>query len=697
MHPSFLIQNTNIVLQTGRFLFSVKRTLPVFLSLLLFLFFHSYTLFAQANPKLDQLRNSLNQQTNDSLKVLDEIKYSRELHRKQHNKAEEYIHAKNAIDLALQLKDTLLYARALDNFGLLHRYHETYNQAIELHSKAFALVEEKDIDPINKMIFANNAGVAARYHQKYDTAIGFYLKALQIAEQENNLRNIAISSNGIGNTLAQITERQDEALAYFLRALEAEKQRENTLGMAMNYLSISDFYIHKKEYSTARNYLNRLLKINQEREDLYGLAITEEFLGISYLEEGEDLSQAIFYFKNSLEKFQKLNTKHKEAELMSMLGDAHYTLGKVQTAEQHYKASLQLSEEINQFGLIRANSMSLSQILENKKDFQSALSYFKIAKSYQDSIELNEQKVKIEAIKSEFDLEKKENKIALLEKDKALQNAVLEKQKEQLKRRELAAILLAIGLVFVGVVFILQYRNYRIRKKINAQLAQEEKDKLNAIYERNLAQAEILVSRLRLNPHFLFNSLNAIAYLIQSEQNFKAIKYLKIFSKYTRMVLETSKEQVITLKDELKLAHHYLLLEGNRFEKDFTFRITGDNSPEVETVFIPPLLLQPFLENAIWHGLLLSENPEKLLKVEVLFRKDQTEIQINDNGIGREKSKKNKRSNSHKSMGMQIIQERIQLYNKTHSKIISYEIIDKKNPNNMSLGTQIIIIINKNL
>ncbi|WP_188457915.1 tetratricopeptide repeat-containing sensor histidine kinase [Psychroflexus planctonicus] len=674
---------------------SKKKSLFIKSLFIILCAFQSGGLLAQEGDKLDGIRKSLSQQTNDSLRVLDEIKYTRALHRNKHDQAEEYEHAQNAIDLALQLKDTLLYARALDNSGLLHRFHEQYNEAIDLHAKAFQLVREKDVQPIHKMIFANNAGVAARYNQNYDTALSFYLEALKIAEEEENLRNIAISSNGIGNTLAQIEDREDEALAYFQRALEAEKKRDNTLGMAMNYLSISDFYINKEDYITARSYLDRLIEINEERDDLYGLAITQEFLGISYLNEGTDLNKAVFYFEESLAKFKKIGSKHKQSELLNMIADAYKKQKKGNLAETYYKQSLNLAEELNQFGLISSNSLALSKIYENKNYYNEALSYLKIAKSYEYSIQLNEQKIKIEAIKSEYDLDKKENQIALLEIDKELQNALLDKQEEKIKRREIVTISLGIGLVLILVVFILQYRNFQTRKRINAKLAEEEKDKLNAIYERNLAQAEILVSRLRLNPHFLFNSLNAITYLIQSEQNYKAIKYLKIFSKYTRMVLETSKEQVISLKDELQLTRNYLMLEGNRFEKDFTFKIIGEDSTGVEKVFIPPLLLQPFLENAIWHGLLLSENQEKFLNIEVDFQPKQTKIYIDDNGVGRQESMKIKRSKSHKSMGMQIIKERIELYNKTHANTLSFEVIDKKDQNNLPLGTQIVISISK--
>lgn len=146
--------------------------------LLLFVLLQSCLSLAQARSPLDSLRSLFDQETNDSLKIIHEIELSRELHRKQHDEKEEYTYAQDAIERALQFEDTLLYASALDNFGLLYRFHQHYEMALDLHTKAFSFVENrKDVKPLSKMIFANNAGVAARYHQKYATAVFYYMKA----------------------------------------------------------------------------------------------------------------------------------------------------------------------------------------------------------------------------------------------------------------------------------------------------------------------------------------------------------------------------------------------------------------------------------------------------------------------------------------------------------------------------------------
>lgn len=673
-------------------LYAFKKAMFFYLVSLICMF--SEPLFAQDYTKIRSLEESIKNETNDSLRVINKIKLSRALHRKKHDENEEYVHAQSAIDLALSLKDTILYSKAIDNLGLLHRYHEQFAQALALHSKAYELVENKVTDGVVKMRFANNAGVAARYNQNYDIAITYYLKALKLAEEENNLRNIAISCIGIGNTLVLIPGRETEALEYYQKSLAAEEKRGNSLGIAMNYLSISDFYITQKDFATAREYLRNLLEINGEREDEFGLAITDEYFGISYLAEEKNLEQAISYFNRSLKRFTKLNNKHKQALLLSNLGNTYLKLGDLNLAESYYLNSLDISKDVNHFGLITSNTLNLSEIYERRQRYKAALSYFKTSKHYEDSVNIREQDIKIEALTQEYDLEKKETRIQLLEKDKALQEALLSSQKQKLGRRRLMTVLLGVAFILLLIIFTLQYKNYQNKKKANARLIKEEKAKTKAIYERNLAQSEILITRLRVNPHFLFNSLNAITYLIQSEQNLQAIKYLKIFSRYTRMVLETSKQQVIAIQDELKLAKYYLMLEENRFEEDFNFTIIGEDFKQNEDIFLPPLLLQPFLENAIWHGLLRSPNPKKQLTISISVQDENVQIIIDDNGVGRSIPKKEKVNHTHKSMGMDIISERIALFNKSNfDSELSYNVIDKKDKNNKATGTQIIINI----
>ncbi|MBO2545696.1 tetratricopeptide repeat protein [Salegentibacter sp. BDJ18] len=657
------------------------------------IFFLSAGLSAQ--PKIDSLTTQFQQTESDSLKVVTQIQLSRQIHREAHNEEEELQYAQGAVQKALQLNDTLLYALALDNLGLLFRYHQNYDESLPLHTKAYNLVKDKDINPLNKMIFANNAGVAGRYNHNYDTAVSYYMEALKIAERENDLKNIAIASNGIGNALTSIPGRADQALDYFERSLEAEKERNNSLGVAMNYLSIGDYYIDKSNFTKAREYLNELLEINREREDQYGLAITNEFLGKSYLVEGRNLNRAKEFFTISLEGFQQMGDRQKQAEILSSLGDIEQKQGRPISAEEYYQNSLDLASGLNLHGLLMQNYLRMAHLKEETGEPAEALSYYKQGKAYEDSIKLSEQNVEIAALVRKYDLEKKENRIELLQKDRALQEARLDTQEQLLEERRILMLLMGIGLLLILIIFFLQYRNAQTKKKTNARILKEEKEKMKAIYERNLARAEILVTRLQINPHFLFNSLNAITYLIQTKENEKAMKYLVVFSRYTRMVLETSQKHIIPLSEEIKLTRYYLTLEENRFEKDFTYEIKVEESA-VKGISIPPLLLQPFIENAIWHGLLPSKRDKKQLLINIIPNEKEITIIIDDNGVGRKNAgRKTTSGKKHKSMGMQIIQERISLYNKSYSGKITYEIIDKKDENCKPEGTRVVLTLQR--
>ncbi len=400
-----------------------------------------------SQSKIDSLNTEFQKAESDSLKVITQIQLSRQIHRENHDEDDEIQHAQEAVQKALQLNDTLLYARALDNLGLLFRYHQNYDESLPLHTRAFDLVKNKDTDPLNKMIFANNAGVAGRYNHNYDTAVSYYMEALKIAEKENDLKNIAIASNGIGNSLTSIPGRADQALDYFERSLEAEKQRDNSLGVAMNYLSIGDYYIEKGDFSKAREYLNELLEINREREDDYGLAITNEFLGKAYLVEGKNLERAGDYFKTSLEGFEKMGDRQKQAEIFSSLGDIEKNKGRPLKAEEYYQNSLELAADLNLHGLLKENYLRMASLKEEVNQPAAALDYFKQGKAYEDSIKLSEQNVEIAALVRKYDLEKKDNRIELLQKDKALQDARLETQEQLLEERRILMLLMGIGLL----------------------------------------------------------------------------------------------------------------------------------------------------------------------------------------------------------------------------------------------------------
>src|SRR5690606_14845146 len=316
-----------------------------------------------------------------------------------------------------------------------------------------------------------------------------------------------------------------------------------------------------------------------------------------------------------------------------------------------------------------------------------------MSQTYKDSINLSEQETKIEGIKLSYDFEKKEGEIALLKKDKDIQEAELYIQSEALKKQKAVVSLILGGFVMVLLFFLLIYRNLNLKKNARLLLQEQEKKRLKTEYENNLLQAEILASRMQMNPHFLFNCLNSIKYLIQKENFKEAINYLTVFSRFVRSVLETGQKKEIPLNEELELIKKYVQLEENRFDQNFTFNINYMNvSPEdTACILIPPMLLQPFVENAIWHGLLPSKRETKVLEIDIVRDNTDGHLIIKDNGVGRKNDKMVPTVDLHKSLGTRITQDRIDLFNKTCQSTISFEIVDLYNDLHEPMGTKVIL------
>ncbi len=228
------------------------------------------------------------------------------------------------------------------------------------------------------------------------------------------------------------------------------------------------------------------------------------------------------------------------------------------------------------------------------------------------------------------------------------------------------------------------------------ELEREREKKIAAVYEKQLAESEMDALKLQMNPHFIFNSLNSIRYYILKEEPEKASDYITSFSRLLRMILQHSKQKTIKLSEELEALRLYLEFERQRFEDKFEFAITLDEQVNPEEINIQPMIIQPFVENSIWHGLMHKEEKGHL-RVEVgLLNYDTLKVIIEDDGIGREESKRleePEQRKTYKSMGLQITRDRLRLMEKLQHGDTGYEIQDLVDEEGNSIGTRVTIKI----
>lgn len=238
----------------------------------------------------------------------------------------------------------------------------------------------------------------------------------------------------------------------------------------------------------------------------------------------------------------------------------------------------------------------------------------------------------------------------------------------------------ALCVLFIGSGL---YLFYLWRLRVNSEKARIGKQ---------LVELELKALKAQMNPHFIFNSLNAIKMLVQLDRKEQAGEYLSQFSKMIRGVLQYSDRKIISLSEELEISKLFLSMESLRFQDKFDYKVVLDPDMNSELINVPALIFQPYLENAIWHGLMhLDKKGNLSLRIEQSNEK--VFCIIEDNGIGREMAQKlkQKRRSKHKSVGMNITQERLRLTQKLNKTQMGVQIIDKTDQQGNPSGTKVII------
>ena len=242
----------------------------------------------------------------------------------------------------------------------------------------------------------------------------------------------------------------------------------------------------------------------------------------------------------------------------------------------------------------------------------------------------------------------------------------------------------AIVVASLGIIVAFFYKRHisSVRKK--------EREKV--IHEKELVELEAKALRAQMNPHFVFNSLNSIKSLINKNDNEKAAGYLSTFSKLIRTLFQNSDKREVSLYEELETCKLYTQLEKMRFGDKVEFVFDVDESIDLKDFKVPALILQPFIENAIWHGLMPKETGGKIT-IQVMRIDDTIQCIIDDNGIGRELSMKNKPQyeSAHQSKGIGLTKSRLELDKLLNEREDKIFIIDKEDENGKPGGTKVII------
>ena len=459
------------------------------------------------------------------------------------------------------------------------------------------------------------------------------------------------------------------------------------------YGSMGYIFLHLKQYDSSIYYFEKMF----QRLPPHGTILAG--LGKLYMLQKE-YGKALDYLQKAIISFKKNND---EGGIMLAWGD----MGKGYAGLKQYAKALQYARESLTIAR-RMGSKSAMQdvyeihwnVYEALQQNDSAYFYFRKFVTLRDS--LADASLKLQHLKKLllYKVETKEEeqlaRIDLLHKDNQIKQQLL--QKEALMKKFLIGSLI----VFVLIGFII-FRNILLKRKNEKhrrelaenelQIQKLESERTKAELQQQATELEMQALRAQMNPHFIFNCLSSINRFILKNESETASDYLTKFSRLIRMVLNNSKKASIILEDELEMLRLYLDLERLRFKNAFDYNITFRNNFDAASIFIPPLLLQPFAENAIWHGLMHKEG-HGMLDVAFELENNMLHCYITDNGIGRKNAEalKSKSAEKQKSMGMQITAERLALLNKDVEQTI-FSIEDLVDDEGQAAGTRVTLKI----
>ncbi|WP_435414654.1 histidine kinase [Polaribacter aestuariivivens] len=554
------------------------------------------------------------------------------------------------------------YDLAIYNYKLSNQISENTNTKIKLAQTQFLLkdyknskitfqeLDNKKLRNYEQVIVLEGLGDIALETKNYKEAINKYQNAFDIAKK-----------NGITSKITDLSSKLGTVFSAKGNTKQANLSFKNSLNFA------------EKEN------LNRVLKEEEKVAD--------------FLNANKQYDQEIELRKKSLQKTKDKKTdfnKTDDLEADSITSQKiNYKIGNAYILKEAYEEAIPFLEksrkdaEKNKDIVVEKDATrKISEVFANLGEYDKALKNYEKYVALVDSLYVRKEQEIQQVKRFSKKIAENQNRIASLEKDKELTQSKIslayidqKLSEESNKRQRLIIYSLTGGFLLMILVLYFMYRNNKQQKLANNLLALKS-------------------MRSQMNPHFIFNALNSVNSFIAVNDERNANRYLSEFSVLMRSVLENSDEDFIPLNKEVELLELYVKLEHNRFKDKFDYQITIDETIDLEKFLIPPMLLQPYIENAIWHGLRYRKEKGNL---EISIQKNDVDtllITIIDDGIGRAKSHalKTKNQLKQKSKGMSTIKNRIAILNDMYKDRISVKVSDVLETGE---GTKVALLLKK--
>lgn len=555
------------------------------------------------------------------------------------------------------------YDLAIENYKASLKEMPNTSVLIELAKTQFLAGKYKDseksylqslktrLSSYDRLLVHQGLGDVYKNLQEFDKARSNYEQALAIAKKNLITPKITDLNSKLAEVFAAEGNAQ-KADSYFQNSLELAT-KENRKRTLKEQQKVADYYNQSQRYDDEINLRKESLEnaddivvAEEEKEALVDSITSQKInykIGNAYALK-QEYNEAIPYLKKSIDEADKKEDLIIQKDATRKLSEIYETVGKYSEALKTYQEYVQLVDT-----LYSRKEQEIQQI-----------------KRFGKRIADNQSRIK----SLEKDKELANSKIDLAYKDQQI-------TQESNKRQQYIIYSLIGGLFLLSLVAYFMHRTNKQQKLANSLLALKS-------------------MRSQMNPHFIFNALNSVNSFIAVNDERSANRYLSEFSVLMRSVLENSDEDFIPLSKEIELLELYVKLEHNRFQDKFDYQIEIDKNIPLENYSIPPMLLQPYIENAIWHGLRYKEEKGNLHISMHQKNQDSIMITIEDDGVGRKKSMEMKTKNQlkQKSKGMSTIQNRIAILNDMYRDKITVSV---SNVFENESGTKVALILKKDV
>lgn len=541
---------------------------------------------------------------------------------------------------AIQLNDKNAQVDALNSLSRIKIMLGDYPEAESSCMKAIAICKKNK----NQNGLANqlgNLGVIAEMTGNYPKAVQYYLSADSVYTITGNIKSRAYIENNLGIVYSNI-KVFEKSLYYYLQALEHKKALNDSTGVASTYINIGVLYESvKHDYDKALTQYQKARAILAKTSHSSSKATVYNNIGLILLHQNK-LNEANNYFTVALQMQKDLNSRY---------GIASTTLNLALLAQKQKKYTRQVALAEESAGIYLQNNVKpklaesyklLAEGYESLGQKGKALDYFRMYVGVQDSV-INETNLKTtQELEARYQNEVNQKKITILE------------QQNKINRLILVALLLGIAALLITGFYL--FRHHRLKQNLR-QLAVEHK-----------------LLRIQMNPHFIFNSIGSIQNYMYKNDARSASSYLASFAVLMRSILEQSMHDLIPLSEEVNTLRNYLLLEQMRKGNTIQFEITAPPDKDSDEIMVPPMLVQPFVENAVKHAFPEGNSANNTIRVVFCKTDNLLNVQIVDNGIGIIHTQQIR--SDHQSMASVIFMQRLSVFGKKWEKQAGFIMTD---------------------